>query len=248
MSYSYSFHELIKNVPAPGKYATETHLHIKGTSGCAAGTAEEYVPAYRDAGYSTLIVTNHYGPWSAMTTGKTGRAAIDLLKDSYEHVAEVGEKYGLTVLSGMEISFEAHQGDFLLYGFDWDFFYDDPEIFRKMPVEEFAPIAHENGFIIFQAHPCREGNTPRRLDTLDGIEIYNGQLGHHNNNDQAYALACEKGMRMLSGSDCHAANCEALGGILTDKKIETMEQFLDLLRRGGYTLQYDPQFFPVEGF
>ena len=42
------------------EYLLETHFHTKETSPCAQVSAAESVPAYREKGYSGIVVTDHY--------------------------------------------------------------------------------------------------------------------------------------------------------------------------------------------
>jgi hypothetical protein len=227
-------------------YATELHAHVKGTSSCAFVDAEEMIKRYQRYGYSTIVTTNHYGPWGEMTTGLRGRKILDLLRTNYERTAAVGRDYGMEILCGVEISFDAHDGDYLLYGFDWDFFYDHVDVYKHLPVEEFAALAHEHGFLIYHAHPCRSGNIPRGLAHLDGIEVYNGQVKHDNRNSQAYRLLEEHPhLQLISGSDFHQPDAEAKGGIITREKITSISQLTDVLRREDYTLLYDRDYLSL---
>ena len=40
-------------------YLMETHAHTKGVSMCASATPEQVVAAYKAAGYSGIVSTNH---------------------------------------------------------------------------------------------------------------------------------------------------------------------------------------------
>ena len=47
--------------------AVETHCHTLGGSHCAKVSAKETVQLYKEAGYDTLILTNHYNKETSLT-------------------------------------------------------------------------------------------------------------------------------------------------------------------------------------
>lgn len=90
--------------------------------------------------------------------------------------------------------------------------------------------------MVFQAHPFRDNMFITPPERLDGIEVYNGSIGHDSRNDVAYLWAQKLGLRMCSGTDFHHERHIIGGGIETDVPITSNAQLLDILRRGEYDL------------
>lgn len=71
---------------------------------------------------------------------------------------------------------------------------------------------------------------------LDGMEVFNGHPGHDARNPIALLWAERFGLRRISGTDRHNPDHDPVGGIVTDQKIETMDELVRTLRAGNYTL------------
>ncbi|HOV69256.1 MAG TPA: transposase [Clostridia bacterium] len=221
-------------------FLTEMHTHVRGGSGCAMVDALDTLKAYKEYGYTTVVITNHYGPWGEATTGLKYAEYIDRLKELWQYAKDEGEKVGIYVLYGIELSFEAHDGDYLVYGFDWEFLYQNLNIYKELTIKEFYKIANENGFLVYQAHPFRDRGVPYCTDNcLDGLEVYNGHPGNDSRNELAYNLAREKNMLMVSGSDFHGWGGECRGGIITKQPIVTIDDLMSTLRAQDYDILVD---------
>ena len=70
-------------------------------------------------------------------------------------------------------------------------------------IKELYPFFHENGALIFQAHPFRDTMTVTSPKFLDGIEAGNFCTTHDSRNDIAAAWAKKFGMLTVYGSDYH---------------------------------------------
>ena len=109
------------------QYLYETHLHTSEGSACASNTGAEMVRAYKKAGYTGLIVTDHffYGntaidrklPWEEWVTA---------FCKGYENAKEEGDRIGLQVFFGWESGYEGTE--FLIYGLDKEWLLQHPEI------------------------------------------------------------------------------------------------------------------------
>ena len=90
-------------------YKIETHLHTTHVSQCGKMTAKEIVDAYKKAGYSALIVTDHYNRTTFNYLGIDPAAKTDRLHpflDGYMRVKEEAEKQGIRVFRGAELRFD----------------------------------------------------------------------------------------------------------------------------------------------
>ena len=216
-------------------FKCETHMHVREVSRCAKISAREMIEIYKGAGYSTVICTDHLAannfpglddaPWSEK---------VDYVLRGYENAKAAGEEYGVTVLFGAEINFAGCPNHYLLYGIDRQFLLDAPHIF-DMPLEEFYAYVKERGVTVIQAHPFRDARnfpTPR---VADAFEVFNTNPRHNDHDNLAREVALLYGKPMTSGSDAHRDDDAALGGVLTDEKINTVEDYIRMLFAGEIT-------------
>lgn len=199
-------------------YKIETHLHTNHVSKCGHLSAAEIVKGYADAGYSALIVTDHYNRTTFDFLGIDPAAPGDKLTpflDGYRRVREEAEKVGIRVFRGAELRFDECENDYLFYGWLDDVLAEPEEVFR-MGIAGFAPMARAACGLIIQAHPYRRSCTPAIARYLDGVEVRNMNPRHDSHNDRAEAYAEEYGLIRTSGSDCHRTEDIGLGGIVTN--------------------------------
>ena len=219
-------------------YKIETHLHTTHVSQCGKMTAKEIVDAYKKAGYSALIVTDHYNRTTFNYLGIDPAAKTDRLHpflDGYMRVKAEAEKQGIRVFRGAELRFDESENDYLFYGWNDDLLSDPEDLFR-MGIARFAPAAKAQGALIVQAHPYRSGCTPAIACYLDGIEIINTNPRHNSHNERALEYAEQFGLLMTSGSDCHRPEDVALGGIITDRLPSDSMEMMRLIRSRRFEL------------
>ena len=220
-------------------FKTETHLHTSESSGCSALSAEKEMYTYAEKGYSTVFVSDHLG--KKYYTSPYCSCARDYIVGvtrflrGYYHAKEAGEKLGITVLMSAEVNLGGN--DHLLYGIDEKFLCSDPPI-PTLNSKKLFERANEYGVTVIAAHPFRGDRKPKS-DFVHGLEIVNAADNHYyiNNNDKALALA-EQMPHLLrtSGSDCHHIEDAGRGGIITDHKITSAEDFIEALKSGNYEI------------
>ncbi len=219
-------------------YKIETHLHTTYVSRCGRLEAAEIVEAYKAAGYSALIVTDHYNRTTFDYLGIDPAAPGDKIGaflEGYRRVKEEGDKQGLRVFRGAELRFDECENDYLLYGWRDDLLADPESIFR-MGIAAFSPIARGQGALLIQAHPYRHGCTPAIARYLDGVEVYNSNPRHNSRNELARDYARDFGLIALAGSDCHRTEDIALAGILSPRLVSDSMEMSRLLRSRNYRL------------
>lgn len=219
-------------------YRIETHLHTCHSSACGQMTAREIVDAYLEAGYSGLILTDHYNRdtfhyLGVDTTGPDDKLAAFLT--GYRELARIGEKRGLKVYRGAEVRFDGSWNDYLLYGYS-DALLQDPEAVFTMGVERFYELVKADGALLVHAHPYRNGGQPTTPTALDGVEVINANVHQDNRNDLALRFARENGLLETSGSDCHYPMHVGNGGILVDRLPENDTELVAMFRSGNYEL------------
>lgn len=219
------------------KYKYELHCHTAQTSPCAAANAEDTVSFYRSAGYSGIVITDHY---SFRTFGLKSafkkRIDEENFLDGYRcALAAAGEDF--TVLLGMEIRFFATTNDFLVYGIDEGFIRDNGNMLFDGP-RKFYKRVKEYGGIVVQAHPFRKYVHRANPKYIDGCEIFNAKDKNTINNKKAEQWAKKKGFEILTaGADYHRESHRGnASGIITEEKINNNTDFLQILKSGRYEI------------
>ena len=105
-----------------------------------------------------------------------------------------------------------------------------------MTLPDFSALAHQNGLLIYQAHPFRYHMTMVKEQYLDGVEAYNGNARHDSHNFLTVTWAGYTHLPMTSGSDYHRSQDPCNGGILTDMPITNDDELLAALMTKNYTL------------
>ena len=88
------------------------------------------------------------------------------------------------------------------------------------------------GLLLIQAHPHRDGHCYPTPQYVDGFEVYNSNPRHEDMSEKTEAIARENGLCMIGGSDAHRDEDIAGSGIETKERIETVEQFVRLVKEG----------------
>ncbi|MBQ9807066.1 MAG: hypothetical protein IJW49_11265 [Clostridia bacterium] len=218
------------------QYKTELHAHTREASRCADFTVYEVADKYIAAGYTSLVLTNHY------FYGRLWKETEAAGKNWTEHFIETYRKMRdyaagkLNILLGAELRFPENMNDYLVFGLDEKFLLEHPDI-NQMGHKAFSEFARENGLLFVQAHPFREKMTVVEPKYLDGIEVFNAHAGHDSRNYLANEEALRFGLIRTSGGDFHhPEHHPGDGGILTDFPITTMEELVQTLKNGNYTL------------
>lgn len=141
----------------------------------------------------------------------------------------------ITVLTGMELRVRKNMNDYLIYGIDDEFILNMGNI-MDWTIKELYPFFHENGALIFQAHPFRDTMTVTSPKFLDGIEAGNFCTTHDSRNDIAAAWAKKFGMLTVYGSDYHSKSYMRGAGILTEQPIKDNSQLVEVLKTKNFTV------------
>ena len=216
-------------------FKTEPHLHVKEVSRCSRLTAAEMMSLYKNAGYTTVFVSDHLtsATVEAHFSGLSWREKVDGFFRGYEAARAVGEEIGIRVLPSAELTYNHSSNHYLLYGFDKEFFYAIPELF-DMPKSEFYSYAHTHGVTVVQAHPYRDAKTvPDSPDIIDAIEVYNENPRHENYSEDALTYALENGLPITGGSDAHRTEDVGRGGVMTEVEITSTAEYVSLLTLGA---------------
>ena len=214
-------------------YQFEMHCHTAETSPCGILTAAEVVEGIKEAGYLGTFITDHF---YSRFFNKRGIAhlewktqADDYLK-GYRAAKKRGDEIGLKVFLGLEVQLEESPFEFLVYGPDEAFIIDQGP-FYKLPTPEFYSLMHDNGFLVFQAHPFRFNLTPENPAYVDGIEIVNAQPRHDSRNKLALEFAYDNDTMVIAGGDVHMKEDIGRAGIMLPGDINSEKDFVAYMRK-----------------
>ena len=203
-------------------YTTELHAHSFPVSACGDFSPKEVVGFYKEAGVSSLTLTNHLNPrW---IEGDPKERAKEYLAD-YEAAIDAADG-SLNVILGIEIRFPENDNDYLVYGVSPD---DVEHFISLIPygIENFYKEAKTDKNIILQAHPLRKNMVLAPLGSIDGIESINMHPKHHAKPSLAFKYAKENNLLVSGGSDFHHEGQHALCLMRTE---EEMKDSFDVAR------------------
>ena len=217
------------------EYKYEIHAHTKNTSWCGQLDAEELVKKYKEAGYSGIVITDHYSPMTFhISEFFNKKKAIDHFLEGYRKAKQF-ETEEFSVLLGVELRFYATVNDYLIYGVNEEMLYKLPFLL-SLYIKRASKLFRERGCIFLQAHPFRKYIRRANPKHLDGVEVFN-EKSTKEENDNSLKWAEENNIKIhTSGSDCHRETGVGLGGITTEEPIKTNEDLLRILKSGNYKL------------
>lgn len=223
------------------KYKIELHAHSAETSRCGSIGAEEMVKKYDEAGYSALVLTDHYyARFFEEISYLSWKDQLENYLKGYQTACEAAKNLDFKVFLGLEIKFDDDPNEYLIYGLNKDFLFKHPNLYQ-LSLEEFRTLTvdQKDEVLVFQAHPFRPGMAPVSNVLLDGLEVYNGNPRHDSQNDKALCYAKKHELKMISGSDFHEEEDLARGGIAAAGLPSDMRELCSLLRSGEYDLIKD---------
>ena len=217
-------------------FKTETHIHTAEVSICSHKKAREMVRIYKERGYSTICITDHFQGNTLDSYGDIPwQEKMSIFLGGYYRAKVEGEKIGINVLAGAELCFPGNPNHYLAYGITKQFLDANPNI-NKTSIEYFSEVAHKAGIFIIQAHPYRESRSidhirlfPRRVH---GVEVYNA--GRRESENVFAATYCRHyELIAFAGTDNHVGgNRRCFGGMATDRPIGGVREFIEQVRSG----------------
>lgn len=247
----------IEEIKKEYPYLYETHMHTSQASKCARRPGAEMVRAYKEFGYSGVIITDHnWGGNTAVDRSLPWRQWVETFFKGYEDAKAEGDRIGFDVFCGYEAGYGGPE--FLIYGVTPQWMADHEEI-RTASVEEQLKLIHEGGGMVIQAHPFREEwyiPEVRTYPTLvDGFEIVNATHSNtrsqaHNDpafDERAIKMARDYNLPTTAGSDMHDIPLFG-GGMAFKTKVTSIQDFMDRIRnREDYVLTNGEHYYTKEG-
>lgn len=222
-------------------YIYETHLHTCIASACGKSRGYEYIPFYKNLGYSGIFVTDHFfNGNTAIPANLPWEERVNRFFKGYEEAKAEGDKQGIDVFFAWECRFDGDE--FLVYGLDKEWLLAHPDILGWDHITHYRKVK-ESGGLVVQAHPFRERDYLSRVDLhpylCDAWEVANA--GNPAWQDRlAYRYAAAHHIHMTAGSDIHLVNKTESGGfygIAFDTPLTSSKDYVNRIKTGqGYTL------------
>ena len=216
-------------------YKFDTHVHTAEVSACAGLAAAEVARLYKKAGYGGICITDHYVREYFERHSGSWEQKVRAFTHGFDNARLEGERFGLTVVLGMELRLDGSANDYLAFGVTKEFLLANPRLY-SLKLREVKELLSENRLLLFQAHPFRPWMTRADGSLLDGAEVFNGHPFHESRNHKALAFAQKNNLMMLAGSDCHETTGVGTSGILTETLPGTSAELAELIRSGKYSL------------
>lgn len=217
----------------------ELHAHTAECDRVAQHSGAEMVKLYADAGYSGMVITDHYFSlfyewFKDEFCPSDHKSIIDRYLRGYHSARNEAERIGFSLLCGAEVRFDNTPNDYLIYGLEEDDLYTLPLLNRLKNLRELLALLPDRAVVV-QAHPFRDNMTVVSPDLLFGVEAHNGRTSPFRNK-MARDYAEHYGKVMTSGSDFHKMKDLAKGGIATERTLASSGDLVDLLKSGDYSL------------
>lgn len=219
----------------------EMHAHTKEGSRCGWHSASELIDALAGKKYGAVVITDHYLPGK-----EENPEARQAFLAGYRAAKEAGDKRSIVVLPGIEIRFQDKREDYLVYGMEEEEILNLPDDVCKWGIRQFHLYASEKGWIVYQAHPFRSKMLPADPSEIDGMETFNGNPRHNNQNRLSSSFAMRHSLRVIAGSDAHRPGDVGIVGLLVPKEALTTKGLAVWLRETP-TPRIQYQEMPIDG-
>ena len=228
-------------------YKTELHCHTSEGSLCARENAKDTVEKYLEYGFTSVALTNHmqsYRIWGDEPypyAFPSYEAYVDYCYDAIDAFRQAADGR-LYVLNGFEMHNPYSGNDYLVYGLSREVAkgFNIP----KAELRDATKYIRDNGGVIIQAHPMREGMTIVPPAEVDGYEIFNNSKGWLYTNPITCvwsAINCHDKFKILTaGNDHHNPEDKPTAGILTSEPITTDEELVRVLKNKEFTIFHEP--------
>ncbi|MBR5538745.1 MAG: PHP domain-containing protein [Clostridia bacterium] len=198
----------------------DLHAHTSGISKCSRLAAPEIIVRAKAHGMDGIALTNHYQ--KSYFSEEELSEFVDSYINEYYYTKEVGEKFGVKVLYGIEVTMELyHKVHMLIYGVDTDFLKRYPTVYEYTQEELYKVVKAEGGVLV-QAHPFRGGTTVLDTKFLDGVEISCHPLYKESYTEKIIGIAKDNNLAVTVGGDYHGDTQRVKCGIYLPDDIDSI--------------------------
>lgn len=211
----------------------DTHSHTSGVSFCSEVSPAEFVSAYKKAGITTVMLTNHYSRLYMFRYGDNWQQQIEIYLNEFGTVKREGDRTGVNILMGAEVAISTPESDyieFLLYGADENFFLSNPCLY-DLSQKQLYKTCNDKGVLMLQSHPFRSEHGHVLLDPefMDGTELNNHPyfIRHE---DKVFDYVNKFNKMLVCGSDLHYVRQAGSAYTLFPDNTASSKDFADYLR------------------
>ncbi len=213
------------------KYKTELHAHTKPASLCGKVLPKDIIKAYKESGYTSITVTNHF----YIPSDCTKEERIERILADYHKMQKLGKEAGINVIFGLELRFTEHLNDYLIYGIEEEELSSIYDLLDK-GIDNFYKVYKNEKNVIFQAHPFRDNMRLANIESIDGIEVFNLHPGHNSRIGLAARYARENKLLITAGTDFHDPNCDSLCAVMTKEPVTNSIQLARILKERDFII------------
>lgn len=219
------------------RYLYETHLHTMEASACASMDGAEHVRRYKEAGYSGIIVTDHFfNGNSCIPKDLPWEERVDQFCRGYQNAKKEGDRIGLSVFFGWEANF--YGTEFLIYGLDKDWLKSHPNMLSWNVEKQYRMIHAAGGFVV-HAHPFRIRPYIKEVRLypkfVDAVEVINVGNRSKEFDEKAADYARKNKLIEMAGTDAHGYdNCRS--GIALEHNINSIHDLLKQVKENKHEL------------
>ncbi len=213
----------------------DLHIHTSGISPCSHRTPEEIIAQCLADDTGGFVLTNHCA--EAYMRDVTYRDWCVKYNNEFYHAKRLGDKYGVRVFFGVEVNTSVYRNiHYLIYGIQPCDLLCSPELY-KLTQEELYEYCENNGFLLYQAHPYRNGAVPQNPDFLHGVEINCHPIYKFTMEREVCEFAEKNKLRLSCGSDFHGDSYKARCGAYLPDDITTEKELVEYLRNNQPELE-----------
>lgn len=208
----------------------DLHCHTSGISHCCLLPAREICKIALNAGFDGICLTNHY--CKQYVVDDNFDEWIEKYIDEYELTKREGQKIGLKVFFGVEITAGFDERvHLLLYGVSPQFLREEKRLYDKS-LKELHEIAKKYSLVLVQAHPFRNSAPLMNTEYLDGVEINCHPMYPDTFSEKLEKIAKENGLVLTCGCDYHGdTKYRAKGGTYFPDDVKNEKTLADFLSR-----------------
>ena len=216
------------------------HVHTAPYSACGGVKGEDMVKLYKDAGFDGIFVTNHYMKWALLEYyGMPLSRAVERFLKGYKIAKEAGDKIGLEVHLGMELSLEVFNEpdvvypycEMLVYGMTEELLRANREIYNFTP-KKLYEFCQNNNLFFAQSHPFRTKAKRADIKYLMGVEAYNANVRHYSDNETAERYADEHKLIKIYSDDFHEPEDVGRAATMFPDDCKEPADYVNALRSG----------------
>lgn len=174
-----------------------------------------------------VVITNHYQK-SYIIDGQAKVFAEKYIEE-YNNAINIGEKSGIKVFPGIELTLEKYPSvHMLIYGVEDSFIMDNLNMYDYTQRELYERVKEAGGAMI-QAHPFRNGTTVLDVLYLDGIEINCHPLYEFSYSGDIINIAKKNNMTVTCGGDFHADSYRPKCGVYLPEYVDSSDKLRDYI-------------------